>query len=52
MDVVVNFRSPDEWRRYDIVKTHLGKHAVNDDWLQEAACRCALSGGQSRRFGG
>jgi hypothetical protein len=48
MDVVVNFRSPDEWRRYDILKTHLGEHAVDDDWLQDAACRCTLSGGQWR----
>ncbi len=48
MDVVVNFRSPDEWRRYDILKTHLGAHDVDDDWLQQAACRCALSGGQWR----
>ena len=48
MDVVINFRSPDEWRRYDILKTHLGAHTVDDDWLQQAACRCALSGGQWR----
>jgi ABC-type dipeptide/oligopeptide/nickel transport system ATPase subunit len=48
MDVVVNFRSPDEWRRYDILKTHLGVNSVDDDWLQQAACRCALSGGQWR----
>ncbi len=48
MDVVVNFRSPDEWRRYDILKTHLGVNSIDDDWLQQAACRCALSGGQWR----
>jgi hypothetical protein len=48
MDVVVNFRSPDEWRRYDIIKTHLGVNDVDDDWLQQVACRCALSGGQWR----
>jgi hypothetical protein len=48
MDVVINFRSPDEWRRYEILKTHLGAHGVDDDWLQQAACRCALSGGQWR----
>ena len=48
MDVVVNFRSPDEWRRYDILKTHLGTHTVDEDWLQEVACRCTLSGGQWR----
>ena len=48
MDVVVNFRSPDEWRRYDILKTHLGTSHLDDDWLQQVACRCALSGGQWR----
>ncbi len=48
MDVVVNFRSPDEWRRYDILKTHLGVANIDDDWLQQVACRCALSGGQWR----
>lgn len=48
MDVVVNFRAPDELRRYDILRIHLGEHAVDDDWLQQAAERCALSGGQWR----
>ena len=48
MDAVINFRSPDEWRRYDILRTHLGAHAIEDDWLQQAACRCPLSGGQWR----
>lgn len=48
MDVVVTFRPPDEWRRYDILKLHLGNAEVDDDWLQQMACRCALSGGQLR----
>jgi ATPase family associated with various cellular activities (AAA) len=48
MDVVIHFRPPDEWRRYDILKLHLAGCEVDDDWLQQAACRCALSGGQWR----
>ena len=54
MDVVINFRPPDEWRRYDILKLHLATEAdavpdeVDDDWLQQMACRCALTGGQLR----
>jgi SpoVK/Ycf46/Vps4 family AAA+-type ATPase len=48
MDVVVNFRAPDEWRRYDILKLHLAAEDVDDDWLQQIACRCALTGGQLR----
>ena len=43
MDVVINFRPPDEWRRYDILKLHLGAEAsgapdeIDDDWLQQMA---------------
>ncbi|UXH79174.1 AAA family ATPase [Roseateles amylovorans] len=100
MDVVVHFRPPDEWRRYDILKLHLAAgdeaigagasraHAelgavdprrepdalsalnvataqgsrdagtgwdaleaeddIDDDWLQQMACRCTLTGGQLR----
>jgi SpoVK/Ycf46/Vps4 family AAA+-type ATPase len=48
MDVVVYFRAPDEWRRYDILKLHLSDPNLDDDWLQQAACRCALNGGQLR----
>ena len=48
MDVVINFRPPDEWRRYDILKLHLAADDVDDEWLQRVACRCALSGGQLR----
>jgi hypothetical protein len=50
MDVVIHFRPPDEWRRYDILKLHLAGSDVDDDWLQQAACRCALSGGQWRNI--
>jgi len=49
MDVVVNFRVPDEWQRYLILSMHLGAdHGVDDRWLQDATRRCALSGGQWR----
>lgn len=49
MDVVVNFRTPDEWQRYGILSLHLGNsHAIDDTWLQDAARRCSLSGGQWR----
>lgn len=52
MDVVINFRPPDEWRRYDILKLHLASETVDDDWLQQMACRCALTGGQLRNIVG
>jgi SpoVK/Ycf46/Vps4 family AAA+-type ATPase len=48
LDVVITFRAPDEWRRYEILKLHLGCDAIDDAWLQQVACRCALSGGQLR----
>jgi hypothetical protein len=49
MDVVVNFRIPDAWQRYAILRTHLGSdHGVDDLSLQDAARRCALTGGQWR----
>lgn len=49
MDVVVNFRVPDEWQRYGILCTHLGQsQGIDDDWLQDAARRCTLTGGQLR----
>lgn len=54
MDVVVNFRAPDAWRRYEILRLHLGgadgrgPDGCDDAWLQDAASRCALSGGQWR----
>jgi hypothetical protein len=48
MDVVIVFRAPDEWRRYEILKLHLPAGAIDDAWLQQVACRCALTGGQLR----
>lgn len=48
MDVVVQFRPPDEVRRYAILDSHLGDHAASDRLLQEIACRCTLTGGQLR----
>jgi hypothetical protein len=49
MDVVIHFRAPDEWRRYEILRLHLADAPeVDDQWLQDAACRCALAGGQWR----
>ena len=48
MDVVVNFRLPDAWRRFEILKLHLATDEVDEAWLEEAASRCALSGGQLR----
>jgi hypothetical protein len=48
MDVVVNFRAPDERRRYDILRLHMPTEEVDDDCLQEIAFRCALNGGQLR----
>jgi hypothetical protein len=48
MDVVVPFRPPDAWRRFEILKLHLAGDDVSDGWLEDAASRCALSGGQLR----
>ncbi|MGO1003096.1 ATP-binding protein [Lysobacter sp. CA196] len=48
MDVVVNFRAPDAWRRYEILRLHLAGDGCDESWLQDAASRCALSGGQWR----
>jgi len=48
MDVVVQFRLPDETRRYQILDRHLGPHRASDPLIQEIACRCPLSGGQLR----
>ncbi len=48
MDVVVNFRAPDAWRRFEILKLHLADDQLDDVWLEDAAGRCALSGGQLR----
>jgi ATPase family protein associated with various cellular activities (AAA) len=48
MDAVVSFRAPDEWRRYEILRLHLGEESLDEQWLQEVACRCVLNGGQLR----
>jgi hypothetical protein len=48
MDVVVQFRLPDDVRRYEILDRHLGPHQASDALIQEIACRCMLSGGQLR----
>lgn len=48
MDTVIQFRPPDEWRRYEILRLHLGDSVVDDGWLREAAARCQLAGGQWR----
>jgi SpoVK/Ycf46/Vps4 family AAA+-type ATPase len=49
MDVVVEFRMPGTQERWLIWQLHLPPdHRVAWAWLQEAAARCALSGGQIR----
>jgi hypothetical protein len=50
MDVVVQFRLPDEGLRYAILDRLLGPHAASDALIQEIACRCPLSGGQLRNL--
>ncbi len=49
MDVVVEFRMPSPQERWLIWQLHLPpEHHVGPAWLQEAAVRCAISGGQIR----
>jgi shikimate kinase len=49
MDVVVEFRMPSPHERWLAWQLHLPlDHAVAHEWLQEAAVRCAISGGQIR----
>ncbi|HKV11211.1 MAG TPA: ATP-binding protein [Thermoanaerobaculia bacterium] len=49
MDVVVELRMPGAEERWMIWQLHLPPgHQIRHDWLQEAALRCALSGGQIR----
>jgi histone H3/H4 len=50
MDVVITLRAPDDLRRYEILRLHLGEHCVDDELLQEIACRCPLTGGQLRNI--
>lgn len=46
MEVLIQFHTPSEWQRYQILQMHLRHHAVDDDWLQELSCRCEFTGGQ------
>jgi len=48
MDVIIQFRAPDESSRYEILRSHLQHACVSSEWLQEIAYRCTLSGGQLR----
>jgi hypothetical protein len=49
MDVIVEFRMPDPHERWTIWQLHLpAEHEVAQEWLQNAAVRCELSGGQIR----
>lgn len=48
MDVIVHFRAPDACRRLEILTRHLAADALDEAWLEEAASRCALGGGQWR----
>lgn len=49
MDVTVNFFPPDAEERLHIWQLHLPEgHRVDQDYLEEASVRCALTGGQIR----
>lgn len=48
MDVVIAFRAPDELRRYEILRILLGPVAIDENFLQDVAWRCLLTGGQMR----
>lgn len=49
LDVVINFPAPTPAERWAIWGLHLpAAHAVDDDFLREAAARCSLTGGQVR----
>lgn len=49
MDVIVDFHMPDPQERWTIWQLHLpAQHAVTHEWLQDAAVRCDMSGGQIR----
>jgi hypothetical protein len=49
MDIVVDFRMPDVHERWTIWQIHLPpEHTVDFGWLQDAAVRCEISGGQIR----
>ena len=48
LDVVVEFRAPEASERALIWQLHLPSRHVDDDFLEELAARCQLSGGQIR----
>ena len=49
MDVVVNFQPPGPAERLAILDLHLpANHRVGPSFLEQAAARCALAGGQLR----
>jgi len=49
MDVMVEFRLPEPEERWNLWRLHLPPgHSVSAHWLEEAAMRCNLSGGQIR----
>ena len=50
MEIVIQFRAPDDLRRYQILRLQLGEHNIDDRWLQELACRCVFTGGQLRNI--
>jgi SpoVK/Ycf46/Vps4 family AAA+-type ATPase len=50
MDVVVNFRLPDERQRYRILGAQLDADSIDDELLQEIASRCNFTGAQIRNF--
>ncbi len=51
LDVVIDFRSPDAAERWFMWQLHLpSTHAVPQNFLDEAAHRCVLSGGQIRNI--
>jgi len=50
MDMVVPFRAPDDWQRWQILQMHLEAPWLDDGLVQEIASRCALTGGQLRNI--
>lgn len=50
MDMVIPFRAPDDWQRWQILTMHLAAPWLDDALLQEIASRCSLTGGQLRNI--
>jgi hypothetical protein len=49
MDVVVEFRAPDAFERWQIWDLHLARpHDVDGPFLEDVAARCALTGAEIR----